>query len=337
MQHYTDKSYNIFREYLSDVRLQIKEPLDKYTSLRVGGLAHFFFKAATIDELVKYVLAAQHSRIPYFILGGGTNTLFPDTGFHGLVIRNESTNIRLAGIRGGIGKDEKGISAKRRVYLEVESGTPLNRLVRYSIDAQLSGLQSFLGQPGTVGGALYMNAHNLRTNAFFGDCIIGAKILTPTGKIIKVEQKYFRFGYDTSIIQKSKDIILSVVIGLSSGMKDELWSQAQENLTFRINTQPKGVYSAGCTFQNISKSDAMRLSTPLFTRSAGYLLERAGLKGEKRGGVSFSTVHANFIVHKGGGRASDVLELIRVAKKRVKEKFAVTLKEEIVIAGEAHG
>lgn len=332
-----DKSFTLFQENLNDVRLQIQEPLEKFTSLRIGGRAHFFFKATTIDELVKYVLVAQRFHIPYFILGGGTNTLFPDAGFAGLVIRNEAANIRLAGIRGGMGKDKNGITSKRRVFLEVDSGTPLNRLVRYTIDAQLSGLQSFLGQPGTVGGALYMNAHNIRKNAFFGDYIIGAKLLTTMGKIIKVDQKYFRFGYDTSHIQKTKDIVLSVVIGLSSGIKDVLWGEAQENLTFRINTQPKGVYSAGCTFQNISKSDAVRLSTPQFTCSAGYLLDRAGLKGERKGNVSFSTVHANFIVHNGAAKASDVLELIRVAKNRVREKFAVTLQEEIVIVGELNG
>lgn len=321
-----------FQKEFGVSRVKADEQLEKYTSIRIGGPAQYFFTASTQDDFVKSILWSQKIKMPLFILGGGTNTLFSDIGFTGLVIRNTTQGIRLAGVRGERGKDTVGrASTKRMVFLEVDSGVSVNRLVRYTIDQHLSGLEYFLGQPGTVGGAVYINAHNTHKNVFFGDCVIGAKLLTEKGKIIQVDQKYFQFGYDESSIQKSHDTILSVVIGLASVEKESLWEKAQGELRYRLETQPTGVFSSGCTFRNIPKSEAMRIATPNYTCSAGYLIDRVGLKGESSGHASFSSHHANFIVHKGEAKALDVLKLIDLARSKVKAKFGITLQTEIVI------
>ncbi|MBI2617054.1 UDP-N-acetylmuramate dehydrogenase [Candidatus Gottesmanbacteria bacterium] len=309
-------------------------PLEKFSSMRIGGVGDLFFKAGSLNDLVRSFSLVRKLKIPYFLLGGGTNTLFSDQGFRGLVIRNETQGIRLAGIRSGVVKNIPGGPSKRKIFLEVESGVFLNRLVRFTLDQGFAGLEAFLGQPGTVGGAIYINAHNAKKNMFFGDSIFSAKLLTKQGEIVNVDRKYFRFGYDESSIQKSGDIVLSVVIGLDGGDRKELWKQAQEALEYRMGTQPTGVYSLGCTFRNISKSEAIRLSTAEFTCSAGYLLERVGLKGMKKGKASFSPLHANFIVHSGEAKGSDVLELIHLAKRKVMEKFGIVLQEEIVVVGD---
>lgn len=312
---------------LGQPRVFLDEPLSKYSSFHIGGPAQFFYRAKTADELVKAVNLARDLNIPVFLLGGGTNLLVGDRGFPGLVIKNDTAGIKLLGIKG-----KKG--GEQTVYLEVESGVSVNRLVRFTLTQEFDGLQFFLGQPGTVGGAVYINAHNMKKGKFFGERVLKATILKKGGKVERVDASYFRFGYDKSILQQTKEVLLSVVVELKRGDKAKLWAEAQEALDFRQKTQPTGVFSSGCTFRNIAKSEAMRLATPNYTTSAGYLLDSLGLKGERCGQAMFSPHHANFIVHKGGAKAADVLELIHLAKKKVKERFNIDLTEEIVMVGE---
>lgn len=312
---------------LGENRVIYSEILSKYSSFHIGGEADLFYRAKSVQELATAVNSARQLSVPVFVLGGGTNLLISDLGFRGLVVKNDTSSIKLLGIKG---KKEGNL----KVYLEVESGVSINRLVRYSLDQGLSGLEYFLGQPGTVGGAVYINAHNMRKGVYMGEKIMEAKILKQNGLTVAVSADYFHFGYDHSIIQNTNEIVLSVIVELKRGDKDKLWSEAQETLEYRHKTQPTGVFSSGCTFRNISKSDAMRLANPNYTTSAGFLLDCLNLKGFKKGEAMFSQHHANFIVHKGGAKASDVLELINIAKKRVKEKYNITLQEEIVKVGE---
>ncbi|MBI3379881.1 UDP-N-acetylmuramate dehydrogenase [Candidatus Gottesmanbacteria bacterium] len=319
---------------LGQSRVTLAEPLLKYSSFHLGGPAEFFYRAKTIDELMTAINTANIFKIPYFILGGGTNLLISDFGFAGLVIKNDTSEINLLGIKGKTyGKGNAEIS-QQTVYLQVESGVSVNRLVRFTLDQGFAGLQFFLGQPGTVGGATYINAHNMKKGQFFGDTIVEAKILKATSRIEKVSSKYFCFGYDKSILQNTHETLLSVVIQLERKVNIDLWKEAQEALEYRQETQPTGFFSSGCTFRNISKSQAMNLATPNYTTSAGYLIERVGLKGTKIGGAMFSKNHANFIVHKGEAKSSDVLELIKLAKEKVKNKFNINLEEEIILVGE---
>ncbi|MBI2611422.1 UDP-N-acetylmuramate dehydrogenase [Candidatus Gottesmanbacteria bacterium] len=302
--------------------------LSSYTTIQLGGRAKYFIEVEGVAELKDTLLKSIRSQIPYFILGGGTNTLIKDERFAGLVIRNKSGNIKIVGFRGSFRDNKSNI---KDIYLEVDSGVLVNRLVRFCLEESFAGLENFFHQPGTVGGAVYINAHNIGQNDYFGSHIFEAKLITKEGKEKKVDRSYFKFGYDSSTIQKTKDIVLSVSLKLQKGEKNSLWQKASLVAEYRKSSQPQGVRSLGCTFRNITKEEAFRLHTPSYTQSSGYLIESAGLKGYQIGKSRFSTKHANFIEHLGGGHASDVLQLIALAKEKIKSKFGVDLKEEIVI------
>lgn len=309
------------------------EPLARYCTFHIGGNASYLVKVATVEELIQALRIITEEKIPYIILGGGTNVLIGDKGFRGVVIKNDTTRIKLAGMKGEIRKIDKKHPVSV-VCLEVDSGVGVNRLVRYTLDQGLTGLEAFLGQPGTIGGALFINAHNMKMGKFFGDTIVSAKIFTKNGVIQEVKKEYFAFGYDQSKIQSTADVIISAVIKLEQGNKEKIWGTAQSALEYRQTTQPQGGFCAGCVFANIQKSEAMRIATPSYSLSAGYLIDQAGLRGKRIGGAQFSSQHANFIVTKQGTRASDVLQLIALAKKKVAEKFGITLKEEIILVGD---
>lgn len=321
-------------EIFGSNRIQLNEELSKYSSFKIGGCADIFFRAKTIGDLVSIVQNAISLNLPYFIIGGATNLLISDKGFRGLVIKNETDRIRFIGAKGGSVKSKKDDLKLKKIYIEVDSGVSVNRLVRYAIDQGLAGLEFFLGQPGSVGGAVYINAHNINKSAFFGNVIVSAKLIDIEGDVKEVSSKYFRFGYDYSTIQNTKESIISVVLELTPGEKEKLWLIAAKTLEYRRISQPFGFFSSGCTFRNIRKSDAVRISTPNYTCSAGFLLDSVGLKGYSIKSVNFSQKHSNFIVHKGGAKASDVLELIKLAKSKVKKAYGIDLKEEIVLLGE---
>ena len=191
-----------------------------------------------------------------------------------------------------------------------------------------------LGLPGSVGGALYMNSKWTHPNGYVGDCVYQARIVTKTGEEKIVPQSYFHFAYDTSSLQTTDDIVISVVFALTAYDKDRLWAIANESIAHRKNTQPQGVFTAGCTFRNLSQSEAILASTPDGTMSAGRLLDHVGLKGTVVGGAMISPQHANFIVNTGKATAKDVIELIEIARAKVKEQFGITLTEEIERIGE---
>lgn len=330
-----EKNFQKLIEILGENRILLGESLSKYCSFHIGGPVDLFYRARNIDELTLAIKSAWKLSIPIFILGGGTNVLISDLGFRGIVIKNDTSDIRLLGIKGKKTNEvEKGKDSVQTVYLDVESGVAINRLVRFTLDQGFAGLEYFLGQPGTLGGAMYINVHNMRKGIYIGDKIYQAKILQKDGKIILVDKSYFHFGYDKSIIQKTGDIVLSVVITLKRADKNKLWKEAHETLEYRQKTQPHGIFSAGCIFRNIPKSDAIRIASPNYTTSAGFLLDQLGLKGKKIGESMFSQQHANFIVHRGTATASNVLELIKLAKAKVKNKYNINLQEEIVLVGE---
>lgn len=309
------------------------EILAPYTSFRIGGPARYFVKVQNRDELTETIRLAEIKKFPYFILGQGTNLLVSDEGFKGLIIKNETSTIRLAGVVGVTTKRKKG-SLTKNVFLEVDSGVAINRLVRYTIDQKLAGLEEFLGQPGTVGGAVYINAHNIKGKIFFGDKILSAKVFTLAKGIENVSQDYFNFNYDQSVLMKNRVAVIAVTIQLESIKEsDNLWQKAKKAQEYRNKTQAKG-FSAGCIFRNIPRIEAIRLTTPQYTTSAGYLIDSSGLKGVSCGQAFISPEHANFIINRGSAKASDVLELINLIKGKVLKKFRLQLTPEIVLLGE---
>lgn len=321
-----------YKKFIKQVNIPVKEqePLAAYTTYKVGGPADLFIEARSVEDIVAAVGAARNFAIPFIILGGGSNILIGDKGFRGLVIRNLTKNIVVRGMKGMI---SKGV-ADGSVYVEAESGVPFNALVRYTIEESLGGIEMHLGLPGTVGGAIFMNSKWMKTKSFVGDVVYQVTILTPSGEIKKVSNEYFHFSYGASAIQKSGDIVLSVLFALKRADKEALWKTANESMEYRRTTQPQGVKTAGCVFKNISQVEAATAGTPNHTTSTGYLIDKSGCKSLAVGGAAVSQIHANFIVNTGSATAGDMVQLIETMKEKVKEKFNITLVEEIQRIGE---
>ena len=323
---------DIYKKFIEKVGIPVKEqePLAQYSTYKVGGPADLFIEARSVEDIVMAVATARSFAIPFIILGGGSNILIGDKGFRGLVIRNLTKTIVVRGMKGAI---SKGIS-DGSVYIEAESGVSFNALVRYSIEESLGGIEMHLGLPGTVGGAIYMNSKWMKTKSFVGDAVYQATILTPDGTVKKVANDYFHFSYGASTIQKTGDIILSVIFALKRADKETLWKTANESMEYRKSTQPQGVKTAGCVFKNISLTEAAIAGTPNHTTSTGYLIDKSGCKSIAVGGAAVSQIHANFIVNTGSATAADMVQLIETIRGKVKEKFNITLVEEIKRIGE---
>jgi UDP-N-acetylmuramate dehydrogenase len=325
----TDTLLEEFKKVLGD-RIKTDEPLARYTTFKVGGPADYFFEARSSEDLANAVSAARNLNVPVYILGGGSNILIGDKGIRGLVVRNLSSHIGIKGVKAvTIGQE-----SKKLVFVEADSGVPINKLVRFTVDEGLAGLHMHLGLPGTVGGAIYMNSKWTHPEGYVGDVVYQVRLVTQKGEDTVVPQSYFQFAYDSSRIQKTKDVVISVVFALTADDKDRLWKIATESITYRRSTQPQGVFTAGCTFRNLSRAEALTASTPNLTTSAGYLIDHAGLKNESSGDAYVSPVHANFIVNRGKATAHDVIKLIDRIEKSVQTQFNVRLSEEIERVGE---
>ncbi len=322
-------NYTFLINSLGPDRLKKDEPLAKHTYFKLGGPADYLYEANTLDDLVAAVQSAITYKIPYLVIGGGSNILVSDSGFRGLVIKNKSKEIHLKGFAGGV---EKGKLDLKEAIVEADSGVPANHLIRYTLDQGLSGLEDMLGLPGSVGGAVYNNSHHL--GHLFGDHLIEVLVLDLEGKIKKYTQAECKFDYDYSIFHKTKEIVLSASFQMKRGDKDSLWEVANAAVKRRATTQPLGAPSSGCIFKNIPLADAMRIGTPDTTQSVGYLLDKAGLKGLSVGGAKVSEIHANFIVNDGTATTGDVLALIALIKSKIKEKYGVDLTEEVILIGQ---
>lgn len=317
---------------LGEHRVKTDELMSLHTTFKVGGPAQYYFEAETGEDVVKAVRTAITLNIPYLLFGGGSNLLVSDAGILGLVIRNRTKNIKVFSIAGKMVEDTLGADSK---FVEADSGIAINYLVRYTIDEGLAGFEPYLGLPGTVGGAVWNNSHFRQpNNEFVGNLVHSAKLLDKAGTIKEVNKFYFKFDYDYSILHDTGEIVLSAVFGLKPGNKEALWELAsKQSVQKRHAEQPLEMPSSGCSFQNITTADAIRLSTPNGTQSAGYLIDQAGFKGLQIGNAKVSEKHANFIVNLGGATARDVRDLQMKIKTGVQEKFSVDLKEEIVLVG----
>lgn len=320
-------------------RVRVDEPMSAHTTFKIGGPAQYYFEATIVDDLVKAVKTANKLGLFFFILGGGSNIIVADKGIKGLVVKNNCRRFAVSQMSGKVstrgestmgGKDKKIEIDKALVY--AETGTIMNQLVRFTIEQGLGGLEYQLGLPGTVGGGIYMNSNFPKKGVYVGDYLDQAKLLTKNGQVKDVSRAYFQFAYDKSILQQTGEIVLSVVFRFKPEDKKILWQRGTEALNYRSSTQPKGL-SAGCTFRNISLVEATRVPTPDNITSAGYLVDRAGLKGKRIGDAMISTMHANFILNMGRARAQDVVFLVELMKEEVYKKFGVHLALEVKTIG----
>jgi UDP-N-acetylenolpyruvoylglucosamine reductase len=304
--------------------------LGKYTSYKIGGPADYFFEAREVSEIADMILIAQKYSIPYLIIGGGTNILISDTGVRGLVIKNSSSGVRIVGIRG---KKVSGEVCPEEVFVESASGVLMNKVVRFTIEEGLSGLEYHLGLPGSVGGAVSMNAKWMKDRSYVGDVVYQGTVINEKGIVERWNRGDFHFGYGVSALSDSANILLSVVFRCIRSDKHELWEKADRSVSYRRETQPNGI-SAGCTFKNISESDAILFGLPDHTTSVGKLIDMCGLKGHTVGGAMISPVHGNFIVNTGGATGADVIELMTYIEEVIRKRFGITLVREVKCIGD---
>lgn len=314
---------------LGENRVRVNEPMSSHTTFKIGGTAQYYIDVQSTDELIKAVRLAKVLNLPVFVFGGGSNIIVSDKGIKGLIIKNNCRRLELMRVAGKV----KKVNGEAKIDLEkalvfAESGAIMNQLVRFTIEEGLGGLEYQLGLPGTVGGGVYMNSNFPRKGVYVGDCLFKALLITKSGEIKDVENSYFSFAYDKSILQETGEILLSAVFKLVPTDKKVLWERGLEALKYRGDTQPKGA-SAGCTFRNISIVEAMNVPTPERITSAGYLIDKSGLKGKRIGDAMISDLHANFILNMGKAKAEDVVGLVKLMKDEVLKKFGVHLVLEV--------
>jgi UDP-N-acetylmuramate dehydrogenase len=295
-------------------RVQVDAPLAPFTTFKVGGPADALVETRSGDEIVDAIKIARAHEAPLRVLGGGSNLLVPDAGVRGLVIRPRGGDIALVGNN----------------LVKADAAITINGLVRWTINRGLAGLEAWAGTPGTVGGAIYGNAHWKQVNV--SELVESVRVAKPDGTLLQVPADRMEFGYDDSRLKRSGEVLLWAAFRVTPGADPErLRAVARESLAFRKRTQPLESPSAGCIFMN---PDPARDRIPEgIPASAGALVDRAGLKGATAGGARVSTTHANFIINTGGATAHDIATLIDRCKAEVKERFGVTLHEEIVRLG----
>jgi len=293
-----------------------EENTDLFSSLtlRLHTKAEFFFKATSRDDLIKARKVATDLSIPFHLIGGGSNIVIQNEVLSGLTVKNEYRRKSV---------DSQGSD----VLLTVSSGYLFPQLVSETVSEGIGGFEYHQGLPGTVGGAIYMNSKWTRPLSYVGDSVERAVVCDEHGVEKTVDKEYFTFSYDYSNLQKNHDVLLEVVFRLKKEDKSVLIQRSQEALLYRKKTQPMGKATCGCFFQNISEDEVERLSLP--TGSAGFLIDKSKLKGARKGSFVVSSLHANFIINEGEGSVSDLLELVTLVKKTVKDHYNVELKEEV--------
>ena len=295
------------------------EPMSKHTSFKVGGAARYFIKVEDNEELKTAIAQAREKRLPHFILGNGTNLLVSDKGYDGVVIT-------LAGVFSAIEDSGNG-------SFKVGAATPLGRFARTAMKLGFAGIHKLAGIPGTLGGAIYMNAGAYGQE--IGTCCTQVTILDCDGNIRTVSSTDCAFGYRQSIFQKDKATILSATFQLPTANAQgksvaDLKAELAECMAKRKASQPLNMPNAGSTFKRL-QTGAKDTPTQV---APGYYIEQAGLKGFRIGGAEVSTLHANFIVNAGGATAADIMNLSELVQKKVAEKFGIQLKREIILLGE---
>ena len=300
-------------------------PMSEHTSFKVGGPARYFVKAESVDDIKEANQFAKARELPSLILGKGTNLLVSDAGFIGIIIQ--------------LGKAFSEIENLGNGKIRAKGATPLARLARYSINEGLAGIHKLAGIPGSLGGAIYMNAGAYGQDV--SQTCIEVETVDSAGNVRTRTAQECGFGYRHSIFQElatspeNAETILSATFQLTPAVSlgkttSDLESEMQECMEKRRKSQPLSMPNAGSTFKRLNAGAA---ETPAQV-APGYYIEQTGLKGFRIGGAEVSTVHANFIVNAGGATASDIKELSEYVQKAVAEKFNIQLQREIIILGE---
>lgn len=297
--------YNKLVQITDEKRVLKDEPMKKHTTFRVGGNADYFVMPQNASEIRNIVTLCKHAEIPYYILGNGSNLLVSDTGYRGVIIQiyKEMNDIQVEGDK-----------------IKVQAGALLSRVGNIALEAELTGFEFAAGIPGTVGGAVVMNA-----GAYGGemrDIIVNATVLTQDGDIVTINKEDLELGYRTSVIAKKGYIVLEAEYQLQKGDKEAIRAKMDELKVQRVTKQPLEYPSAGSTFKRPEGY------------FAGKLIQDAGLRGFQVGGAQVSEKHCGFVINKDQATAADIMELMRQVSEKVMQEFGVKLEAEVKALGE---
>lgn len=282
-------------------------PLAFHSTFRIGGPADLFFEAGTADELGRAVRLAADAAFPCYVIGGGSNVLFDDRGFRGLMVRNSAEEVTAEGGR-----------------LTASSGTRLGFLLGRAVHLGLTGLEFTAGIPGTVGGAVFGNAGAFGRSV--ADCLTAVRVMDPGGEAREIElgRDALSFSYRQSRLKSTGEIVLEAFFRAVPGDKAASEALVASYLGQRkVKHPPWGTACAGSYFKNPTAPDGARIA-------AGKLLDEAGARGQAVGGAAVYEKHCNFIINKGGATARDVLALADRLKKLVLDHSGMALEPEVI-------
>jgi len=281
------------------------EPMSKHTSFRVGGAARWFVQPGNVQEVQEAIVFAQEKKLPWFVLGGGTNTLVSDKGFEGVIINITNRAVKIDGER-----------------VTAAAGAMSVSVARSAADAGLSGMEWAASLPGTIGGAVRGNA-----GCFGGemkDAVESVRVLRD-GSTMELKNADCQFAYRESCFKHNKDVIIDVTLKLTTGDKQMVKAKMDEMMNKRKTTQPIASGTAGCAFKNPLVNGKLT--------SCGKIIEELGLKGMKIGGIQISEIHGNFLINDGTATADNVVQMISFVKTRARDELGISLQEEIEYVG----
>lgn len=290
-------------------RIEAQAPLHRFTSFRIGGPADLLVEPTSPSELASLLLYLTERKIPYALLGSGTNVLFQDKGFRGVVVRLTSID--------GFSVQENGSDHAR---ITVAAGVPLPLVVSRTARAGWTGIEPLWGIPGSFGGAVVTNAG--AGGVSIGETLQQVKLMTPSNEVVTLGKGALRFGYRSMFLPEGA-IVLEGTLRLGRADLRSIEAELDKARARRRSSQPWDWPSAGCIFKN-----------PHPDNPAGALIERLGFKGAQVGDAQVSEVHANFIINRGAATAADVLELIEKITRRVRAEKGIELELEICVMGE---
>jgi UDP-N-acetylmuramate dehydrogenase len=276
----------------------LNAPLARYTTLRIGGNADRVCHPQSVEELIALVADLVSKNEPWYVIGGGSNLLISSAGYKGTVIRTtQMTAIRIL---------ENGL-------LEAEAGARLPHLARHAAQHGLAGLEFAVGIPGTVGGAVIMNAgaHGSSISAIFDSAVV---LDSKTGSVTEMRTEEMQFQYRRCFLDPARHVVLSAKFNMPTDVPEQIEMRTKKNEDYRWKTQPLGFPNAGSTFKN-----------PLPDKAAGFLLDQSGVKDLKEGNAAVSSIHANFVVNLGGATSHEVIALMKQMQERVRDKFKLDL------------
>lgn len=300
------------RQIVGDGNVRTEEPMKQHTTFKIGGAADYFVTPKSAEDIRNLTGLLCRASVPFFIMGNGSNLLVSDTGYRGVVIQLGESFGRMEPAQ------DTGVCAADQanmVCLRVQAGALLSRIGKEAAENSLTGFEFAAGIPGTLGGAVMMNA-----GAYGGemkDVLKEVCVLDRDGRCRDLPAEELKLGYRTSILTSKDWIVLSAVLALRPGNQEEIKDRMKELAARRREKQPLNYPSAGSTFKRPAG------------HFAGKLITDAGLRGYTVGGAQVSEKHAGFVVNLGTATAEDVLRLTETVSARVRERFGVSLELEV--------